>query len=309
MGGMTDIESIERQNQHLTESNLRLHRILASLPIAWIGTDTQGRVYEMNDAAQAQFGYPVFEIFESCLAEVFLDPEDRETFNARLQDAIRDDQKIAFELPAVTKDGNRLMVEWSVMPMQGMDGTVTSVRLIANDITERVQQADRLKDLAFKDALTGLCNRRSFMDAMNTVGTRSPSQVCSVILMDVDKFKSYNDTYGHPEGDTLLRRIGDILGASLRDPYLPARYGGEEFIVLLPGASTDQALQVAERLRLAIESQTQDLHGATVSLGISTTDDLTIERNSVIEQADQALYSSKHNGRNQSTIWTPKLAA
>ena len=309
MGEMTDIEGIERQNQHLTESNLRLHRILASLPIAWIGTNTQGCVYEMNDAAQTQFGYPFFEIFESQLADIILDPEDREIFNEHLRAAIADDKRTSFELPAVTKDGNRLMVDWSVMPMRGMDGEVSSVRLIANDITERVRQADRLKDLAFKDVLTGLCNRRSFMDAVQSVGARSPKQTCSIILMDVDKFKNYNDTYGHPEGDTLLRRIGDILGASLRDPYLPARYGGEEFIVLLPGANEEQAFQVAERLRQAIESQTQDLHGATVSLGISTTESLSNEAQTVIEQADQALYHSKHAGRNRTSTWSDKLAA
>lgn len=147
------------------------------------------------------------------------------------------------------------------------------------------------------------------MDAVGTVGERSQGTPCSVILMDVDKFKNYNDTYGHPDGDTLLRRIGDILGASLRDPYLPARFGGEEFVVLLPGADEEQAFRVAERLRLGIEEQTQDLRGSTVSLGVSTTYDLRRDADLIIEQADQALYRSKHNGRNQTSRWSVDLAA
>ena len=309
MGEMTDIDEVQSQNQFLTEMNWRLQSILASLPIAWIGTDTQGRIYEMNDAAQAQFGYAGFELFETPLAEVFLGSEDREAFAAMLQEAVQDDKRTSIELPAVTKDGNRLMVDWSAMPMKGMDGVISSVRLIAIDITARVLQADNLKVLAFKDALTGLCNRRSFMEAVQEIGNRKPGQVCSVILMDVDRFKNYNDTYGHPEGDTLLRRIGDVLSASLRDPYLPARYGGEEFIVLLPGADEQKAIQVAERLRLAIESQTLELHGATVSLGVATTNDLANDSKSIIEHADQALYRSKHDGRNRTSLWRENLAA
>jgi diguanylate cyclase (GGDEF)-like protein/PAS domain S-box-containing protein len=263
----------------------------------------------MNDAAQTQFGYPHFEVFEASIAEIVLGEEDREEFTSRLQEAVEADRHINVELPAVTKDGNRLMVDWNVMPMKGLNGAVSSVRLVASDITERVMQADRLRDLAFKDALTGLCNRRSFMDAVGTVGERSQGTPCSVILMDVDKFKNYNDTYGHPDGDTLLRRIGDILGASLRDPYLPARFGGEEFVVLLPGADEEQAFRVAERLRLGIEEQTQDLRGSTVSLGVSTTYDLRRDADLIIEQADQALYRSKHNGRNQTSRWSVDLAA
>ncbi|MCC6686281.1 MAG: GGDEF domain-containing protein [Fimbriimonadaceae bacterium] len=306
---MSEFEDTERQNQFLLESNLRLQRILNSLPVAMIGVDTEGRIFEMNDAAQTQFGYPHFEVFEASIAEIVLGEEDREEFTSRLQEAVEADRHINFELPAVTKDGNRLMVDWNVMPMKGMNGAVSSVRLVASDITERVMQADRLRDLAFKDALTGLCNRRSFMDAVGTVGERSQGTPCSVILMDVDKFKNYNDTYGHPDGDTLLRRIGDILGASLRDPYLPARFGGEEFVVLLPGADEEQAFRVAERLRLGIEEQTQDLRGSTVSLGVSTTYDLRRDADLIIEQADQALYRSKHNGRNQTSRWSVDLAA
>lgn len=302
---MRDPVEIERQNQHLTESNLRLHRILASLPIPWIGIDTSGRIYEMNDAAQAQFGYEAFEVFEVPLADIVLGPEDRETFAVRLKEAIADDRRTTFELPAVNREGGRLMIEWGVMPMRGVDGDVSSARLIANDITERVMQADKLKDLAFKDALTGLCNRRSFMDVLQA----SPAHPLSLILMDVDRFKNYNDTYGHPAGDTLLRRIGDLLVSNLSAPYLPARYGGEEFVVLLPGTDTPGAFEIAEMVRTIIHDNTQDLHGATVSLGVATAGAKVTNTAELIEQADQALYCSKHEGRNRTSIWSEQLAA
>lgn len=295
-------------SENLSIATSRLQKVLSSLPIACIGIDINGRVYEWNQAAQSAFGYSQFDLFESPLADAILDPEDRPVFADRIQEAAEQDQPITFEMPAVGRDGQRAMIEWNMMPMRGMGGEVSSLQLTANDITERVLQADKLKDLAFKDALTGLCNRRSFLDTLQKLYPHTSTEnPMSIVLMDVDKFKNYNDTYGHPEGDALLRRIGELMSELVPEPYLPARYGGEEFVVILPGASSEKAFELAELLRNAIEARTKDLHGATASFGIGTSTDPELSPSDVIERADKSLYYSKHRGRNRTSIWTETL--
>ncbi len=307
-GLQEQLDDVQVISENFRMATFRLQQVLSYMPIACIGIDVQGRVYEWNEAAQQTFGYAQFDLFETILTEAIIGPEDREIFDARIQEAIEQDQPITFELPTVGKDGQRAMVEWNMMPMRGLNGEVSSLQLTANDITERVLQADKLKDLAFKDALTGLCNRRSFLDTLQQFYPEtSPSNPCAVILMDVDKFKNYNDSYGHPEGDALLRRVGELMSTLVPEPFLPARYGGEEFIVFLSGADVKQAFILAETLREAIESQTQDLHGATASFGVSGSLNADVPATEMIEQADKALYYSKHMGRNRTSVWSPEL--
>ena len=307
-GLQEQLDDVQVISENFRMATFRLQKVLSYMPIACIGIDVHGRVYEWNEAAQQTFGYAQFDLFESKLTEAIIGPEDREIFDARIQEAIEQDQPITFELPTVGKDGQRAMIEWNMMPMRGLNGEVSSLQLTANDITERVLQADKLKDLAFKDALTGLCNRRSFLDTLQQFYPEtSPTNPCAIILMDVDKFKNYNDSYGHPEGDALLRRVGELMSSLVPEPFLPARYGGEEFIVFLSGANAEQAFTLAEKLREAIESQTQDLHGATASFGVSGSINADVPATDMIEQADKALYYSKHMGRNRTSVWSPEL--
>lgn len=173
--------------------------------------------------------------------------------------------------------------------------------------TLELQEAnERLEKLAVTDGLTGLFNHRRFQESLAFELKRSErtSRPMSVLMWDVDLFKRVNDQMGHPRGDELLRRLAQVLTASKRQTDFLARYGGEEFAVLLPETSKTEAVQVAERMRTAVEQQLNFEAGkwgqtVTVSGGIATWPEDGKTAEEVLIAADQALYVAKRQGRNR----------
>lgn len=167
----------------------------------------------------------------------------------------------------------------------------------------------KLSQLARIDDLTGSLNRRGFEEEFHREWSRSIlyRSFFSLIMIDIDDFKKYNDTYGHVEGDKCLIQVAKAIGKSLRRPFDEvARYGGEEFVVLLPETNQEGALTVAEHIRSSIEAlkiKNQDAHVATyvtVSLGVVTTiPHMGQDKEELLHRADQALYEAKDNGKNQ----------
>lgn len=168
-----------------------------------------------------------------------------------------------------------------------------------------------LKLISSVDKLTGVQLRKAielaFTRELNF--SRQNNTCLSVIMLDIDKFKNVNDTYGHRKGDEILTKIGDLLKSSIRNTDYVGRYGGEEFIIILPETNAVDGLKVAEKIRLKVDYQ--KLLGEemplTVSLGVSTYPDDGVNEEELVEKADQALYYSKNNGRNQSNNWNEKL--
>lgn len=176
------------------------------------------------------------------------------------------------------------------------------------DITERkryeqqLQEANaRLETLATEDGLTGLKNHRAFQERFETEFARAPRYhtPLSLILADVDKFKEYNDEFGHQTGDAVLRQVADLLKSSVRETDLVARYGGEEFVVILPHTDLEGARAVAERCREAIGSTRWPKRPVTASFGVATTHPSFQSREQMVAAADKALYASKAAGRNR----------
>lgn len=175
------------------------------------------------------------------------------------------------------------------------------------DRTRELQEANaRLERLAVTDGLTGVFNHRRFQEAMQAELLRAERhrRPMSVLMVDVDYFKKVNDALGHPAGDELLRRLAQVLGADLRQTDLIARYGGEEFAVVLPETTKSEAMQVAERMRAAVEERIND--GATswptrvtVSIGVATFPDDGKAGEHIVAAADQAMYVAKRQGRNR----------
>jgi len=171
--------------------------------------------------------------------------------------------------------------------------------LEVHDLLRR--QNARLADLATTDELTGVKNRRRFREDFELHAALAVRQhlPLSVVVLDVDNFKKYNDAFGHHAGDVVLQSVAQTLRKSVRVQDVVARYGGEEFVILLPGTETKEALELAERLRFAIERQSGMPQVVTASFGVATTDAEASNTETLVEQADQALYNAKRSGRNR----------
>lgn len=185
---------------------------------------------------------------------------------------------------------------------------------VISDITEQINMMEalqiknnELKYLSSHDELTGIFNRRSIDEYMHREWDRAYRKKynLSVLMLDVDNFKSYNDNYGHPAGDHSLQRIAKIMKENLHRPadYL-GRYGGEEFIVILPETDIEGGLLIAENLRKAVESlkiphEKSNYGSVTISIGIASTVPKKVNNfEKIISCADKALYEAKSQGRN-----------
>ncbi len=165
---------------------------------------------------------------------------------------------------------------------------------------------EELRRLSVTDSLTGLYNRRYFEDLMEkeTAIAIRHGEIYSVLLADIDHFKRINDTYGHPEGDIVLKEVAKILSENLRQTDILCRIGGEEFIILTKRTGKTDAMSLSEKLRLAVQARTFKFSGEaihlTVSIGVSTYNNDGIDHTrEPIKRADKALYYCKENGRNQ----------
>lgn len=157
---------------------------------------------------------------------------------------------------------------------------------------------EQTKSFSLHDPLTGLANRR-FMEIQldkSLEMAKRYQEALSVVMLDIDHFKDYNDAYGHLEGDRLLVRLADILRREVRKADYIFRYGGEEFLIILPETDPGMAYEAAERLRKAVETEGG---GVTMSLGIASLGDALGEKCELIDAADDALYKAKKNGRNR----------
>lgn len=160
-----------------------------------------------------------------------------------------------------------------------------------------------LEELAKEDGLTGLRNHRAFKERLEEEVLRATRYQLplSLILMDVDHFKHFNDNFGHPAGDDVLRAVSRILESQVRNTDLVARYGGEEFVVLLPNTTEVEAMIIAERIRKSVEKSPWSKRAITLSLGVSGLCSTVANGHALVGLADQALYESKRAGRNRVT--------
>lgn len=168
----------------------------------------------------------------------------------------------------------------------------------------------RLKELAMKDALTGLFNRRMFDELLDVEIRRKELEPISLLLIDLDDFKKVNDTFGHPAGDEVLATVGRLLREGCRGSDHVARYGGEEFAIMLPCTKTTVAFDIAQRLRSRLANTVFVFAGRQVSLtasiGIATANGTKTDRAKLVSRADQALYRAKRSGKNMALIHCSK---
>jgi diguanylate cyclase (GGDEF)-like protein/PAS domain S-box-containing protein len=203
------------------------------------------------------------------------------------------------QAPNLHKDGSVFYVDQSIAHIQNETGNITHHVSFSKDSTERLKRELTLKDLASKDALTDLLNRRSGEQLLKQYDDEmlSKKSLC-LIMLDIDNFKNINDTYGHAGGDEILKSSSQLLKSKARSTDSVVRWGGEEFLILVPDANLNAAVEFAERIRNSIaQHQHQALGFITASFGVA---ELQAGEStaSLLNRADKALYKAKLNGKN-----------
>ncbi len=198
----------------------------------------------------------------------------------------------------------------SFKPRKFSEREITAFKLISSQAAAAIEKTNIIENfhrLAYEDELTGLSNYRHFIEVCSAEIARAKRnrRTFALMLMDVDRFKDYNDTFGHQAGNYVLAKIGSIMSRFFRSTDLPARYGGEEFVVVMPEADKSTALKRAEELRrrisleLSREKDPQILKDITLSIGVAAFPEDGEDLQTLIEKADSALYKAKEGGRNR----------
>ena len=302
------IEEVETARRKLTirthqleHSELRF-RQLADAAFETIIIHMDGKILDCNEAATSLYGIPKDQLIGSDISLRI-----HESFHESATEWLKGPTKKAIELSHVRGDGTSVPVEVRsrAIEHEGRDALVTAVR----DITAHKALQKKLERIANSDPLTGVGNRRFFLDAGKRIFFRAIryNEPLALIMVDVDYFKKINDTYGHDGGDIALCAMANTCMATLRTSDIFARFGGEEFAALLPASDITGSTTLAERLRVAIAEMSVDspagLISLTVSIGITVLqeDDQNIE--GLLTRADKALYTAKESGRNRVVLY------
>ncbi len=262
-----------------------------------------GCFLKVNDAFRENLGYEADEMVgELCLN--FIHPEDKSRTQMELQTLSEGQKTIHFENRYLTKDGRYAWMEWSAYPERESN----LIYAVARNMTEQKKAYARLLEMTEVDNLTKLYNRYAFENIAKREirrAVRFNDPIC-LMLIDIDDFKQYNDTYGHLRGDECLKHVAHILNQNLsRNSDYLFRYGGDEFIALLPQDTLEEGLKAAENLRKSIDDlqMKHEAHQSedhiTITIGVTA---ITPTKNTqlyeLITQADGALYHAKKQHRN-----------
>lgn len=318
VGTGLDVTERKRAEQALRESEAKLQAILDSspFPIAW--TDAAGRVEYINRKVTELFGYTLEDIptVQHWFAAAYPNAEYREAVIKSWTQATLIAKQTgcpipSFEVAVVCKDGTQRDVS--------VAGSLIGDRQLVmfSDLTERKVLERELEHQARTDFLTGIPNRRHFLELAEVELARAHRyrRPFSLLMLDLDMFKDINDRYGHRIGDLTLQKVVEVCRQTLRGVDIVGRLGGEEFGIILPETDTERARQVAERVRQAIAATAVPLvqGGAvfvTTSVGVATFSGSDGNVDAVLTRADQALYNAKRAGRNRvSCEPEPALAA
>lgn len=274
---------------------------------AILDVDGGGRVCDWNVSGERLFGYAAAEVVGKHASEVVTSGKpDAAAFGDRLQEASRDGWHLD-EGWRRRADGGRFWGTCMVLPIGiAVEGARISSRrylMVVRDITQRRHSAEELRRVLTADHLTGVLNRRCFLERAERELLRQVRHGgrCCIAMVDVDHFKAVNDTYGHAAGDAALRAIAEVLQTETHEDDLVGRLGGEEFAVMMPATTPELAEQVAERLRAGVAALRLEHEGQpvllTASIGIA--EGGTADLKQLLVDADAALYDAKHSGRDR----------
>lgn len=330
-----DISDRKRSESGRRDQERFIERVLLATPdiVYVVDVETRRNVFANRETA-AQLGYTVSEItaMGDTIFEQLVHPEDIPKVAAHIIRILgaSDDTVLETEYRIRRADGAyRVFASRDTVFARDASGAVTQYLGIAQDVTEQrsaqkaiEEQTARLKDFALRiaiqrneleeanrhlhtlastDGLTGLPNHRAFQERLQIEFDRATCNATplSLLLLDLDYFKQYNDLFGHTAGDNVLRAVGSVLKNATREGDTCARYGGEEFAIIVPGAGPDSALRIAEQLRSTVQAISDPNRAITTSIGVASLQQDKESPSSLIRDADTAMYRAKREGRNR----------
>jgi diguanylate cyclase (GGDEF)-like protein/PAS domain S-box-containing protein len=306
-------EGAERKSaqEALRQTAETLETLIAASPVAIMACNLDLKVSLWNDAAEEMFGWKREEVLGQPYPIV---PDSRMDEFEELRERVS--SGVAFtgvETQRQTKSGRPVDVAVSTAPLRGADGRVEGIVAVLVDITERKEAEKTIRHLAYHDGLSGLPNRTLFVDRLKqaVAAARRSGKLVAVMFLDLDHFKDVNDTVGHAEGDRLLRKVARRLESFLREGDTLARFGGDEFVLLLPNIQdAEDASQAAQRILKALRKPwkvaDREFHLAA-SIGITIAPIDGGDADTLLRNADTAMYRAKEHGRDSFELYTPEM--
>lgn len=304
---MTHQSEIEAQ---LRESEQNFRRLFDSLQDVYYRTNAQGVVQHVGPGVRRVLGYEPHEIEGRTAESYYPQSSDRDAFKAAI---LADGEVSDFPGQMVRRDGQVIDISISSHALYDHAGNFAGVEGIYRDVTQRKNLERELQRLATTDMLTGIANRRAFLETAESAYAHSchSGEPLTLLMLDLDHFKTINDRYGHLEGDRALVAFAQAVKSQLRASDAVGRLGGEEFGVLLPLTTLAEGLEAAHRIlqsvrALQLSDDTGQAYRITASLGVGAFRQSDRSLRDMLDRADQALYLAKHRGRDQiASLETP----
>lgn len=305
-----DITEFKVRELRLPLSETFFRHLVESSGDAIITKNEDAIITSWNDAATRMYGYTREEAVGRPLSIIVPAERSGEEFEI-LRSILKGNRIEHYETERVAKDGRRLSVSLSVSPIRDKYGDVVGAAAIARDVTERKRMEHQLRYLAHHDPLTGIFNRGRFQEELEQWlrYARRYRRSGAVLAIDLDGFKTVNDTRGHAAGDSLLQQVASTLTEHVRDADVVARMGGDEFAVLLTEVNGGEATLVAEKLLRQIRCRWGG-NAISASIGVAPFDGQSgLTAADLMVAADAALYDAKNAGRNQVVEYAGRRAA
>lgn len=299
-------EYVQGESERKRKSDL-FQTLLETCPDGIIGNDRKGNIFLFNSGAEQIYGYSREEVVGNInVADIYPPGVARE-----IKKAVYSAEKgepgrlIDYETLALARTGREIPIRLSATLIYDNGEEIGTIGFF-HDISKRKALEQELRVLSITDGLTGLYNRRHFSAVLRKELDRvdRTKSTCSILMIDIDRFKSFNDTFGHAEGDRLLREVAKLIRETVRSMDFAFRFGGEEFVILLPETGAAGAWACAERLRTRLEARDFSAVPGGVPVRVTASIGIVEHRegydiDDMVRCADIAMYAAKSAGRNR----------
>jgi diguanylate cyclase (GGDEF)-like protein/PAS domain S-box-containing protein len=304
-----DITQEQDTFQLLEDTKKKFDSIFESTLDAIFEMNSEGRYVQVNNVTEKITGYTKEELVKLFIKDLVVPDKVQGAMDAFL--CAKGGKSKRLETTIRSKEGHHVILDVNAIPFKKENGDVHVISF-AKDITERKKVENELKELAYKDSLTGLPNRYLFREKLTKAIeiAKESKQVLGILFIDYDNFKNINDTLGHDVGDMLLQEVVSVMEKCIRKQDLLSRQGGDEFLIMLEDIDEEDASKVAERILHELKRPI-DVSGnkifITPSIGISMYPKFGFDADSLIKHADMAMYMAKEKGKNNYQFFTDML--